>query len=80
MASKKAVGVGVLELQRPRFAAVDRFVNSGILARAGTEQIGGGLAERFDIAEVEFFRAGHGSDRPGSCRRRWFGRKSLWCR
>src|SRR5262249_10065500 len=62
---KKSRRVVTLELRRPRLAAVNRLVNAGGVAGAGAEQIGSGLPKRFDIAEVELCRAGHGSDRPG---------------
>jgi hypothetical protein len=59
---KKGCRVGTLELQRPRLAAVAGFVNAGSVALAGAEQVGRGVTERLDIAEVEFFCAGDGSE------------------
>src|SRR5262249_31173008 len=58
-------GVGTLELHHPGPAAVGRLVDAGGVAGAGAEQVGGGLPERLDVAEVELLRAGHGPDRPG---------------
>src|SRR5262249_37549757 len=46
-------------------AAVGRLVNARRVAGAGAEQVGGVRTERLDGAEVEFFGAGHGPDRPG---------------
>src|SRR5204863_9565062 len=40
-------------------------VNAGRLAGANAEQISGVFSKRLDIAEIEFLRARHGSDRPG---------------
>src|SRR5579862_7513305 len=60
---KKSRGVGAFELQGPRLAAVDCFVDAGSVASAGAEQIGSRLSKRLDIAEVELSCAGHGSDR-----------------
>src|SRR5262249_4525547 len=61
---KKSSGVGTPELQRPRLAAVDRLVNARSVAGSGAEQVGRHVAERLDIAKVEFFRTGHGPDGP----------------
>src|SRR5262249_52525391 len=58
---------GASELHLPRLAAVHRLVDAGSVAGAGAEQVGGRLArlaERLDVAKVEFFRAGHSPDRP----------------
>src|SRR5262249_47242433 len=61
---KEGRGIIALELQLPRLAAIGRFVDAGSVAGAGAEQIGSGLSKRLDVAEVEFFGAGHGPHRP----------------
>src|ERR1022692_1541660 len=61
---KKGRRFGAFELQSPRLAAVDCFVNAGRVARADAEQIGSSLSKCLDSAEVEFFRAWNCSDRP----------------
>jgi hypothetical protein len=46
-------------------AGVSGFVDAGLLAGAGGEQVGLARAEGFDVAEVEFLCAGNLGGSPG---------------
>src|SRR5207248_1853660 len=61
---EEAVGLSILELEDPRLPTVRRLIDPGLLAGAGAQQVGGGLPERLDVAEVEFLRTGDRPDRP----------------
>jgi hypothetical protein len=61
---EEGIRVGVLELEHPRFAAVSRFVDSGIGALAGAQKVGRGFSKGFDIAEIESIRIGDSADCP----------------
>src|SRR6516164_738524 len=61
----EALRIGVGELKQPVLAGVGGFVDAGLLAGSGSEQVRFIGAEGFDVAEVEFFCAGDLGGNPG---------------